>query len=202
MLIKQVLASRSEPDNNGCMNWLRGKCGKGYGAVYFAKKLQKAHRVVWEYFNGEIPDGMFVCHACDNRACCNPKHLFVGTQADNMRDKVMKGRQPRGVEIPWTKLKDGDVLTIRSKYAQGQSAAAIARDYGMVHTSIGKIITGMTWGHLPGAIKKLRPRKIEQSVVDEMIRLFKKGGKPKDIAAKLNQSESTVYHIATGRRHA
>src|SRR5690348_1405181 len=79
---------------NTCWLWTAYINHYGYG-IYNPRhqKSQGAHRFIWTHYFGEIPEGMFVCHKCDVRNCVNPKHLFIGTNKDNMDDKMAKGRQ-------------------------------------------------------------------------------------------------------------
>ena len=77
--------------NGGCFLWI-GSCAKGYGRFSVGGHLIKATRYAWEQANGPIPNGMLVCHRCDNPPCVNPRHLFIGSMLDNMRDQGAKGR--------------------------------------------------------------------------------------------------------------
>ena len=93
-------------DKNGeCWNWTHRKTRDGYGYV---KKFNTVtgrwsytyvHRLSWELANGPIPDGLFVCHHCDNPSCVRPSHLFVGTHLDNMKDRSAKGRTRRSSKL-------------------------------------------------------------------------------------------------------
>lgn len=78
----------------GCWHWLGLTNGKGYGRMTYQGRQQVAHRLAWMAWNGEIPEGLYVLHRCDNRACVNPEHLWLGTYSDNLQDCWNKGRHP------------------------------------------------------------------------------------------------------------
>lgn len=77
---------------NGCWEWNRNLSQSGYGCMKAMGFNIKAHRLSYEIHKGSIPEGMFVCHSCDNRKCVNPNHLWIGTNKDNMLDMSIKGR--------------------------------------------------------------------------------------------------------------
>lgn len=95
--------------SDGCWLWLGTKSADGYGSIRHAGKMRKAHRVAYELMRGVIPDGGQICHHCDNPACVNPDHLFVGTNRDNMIDRQRKGRSknlfPTGDQHPRSKAR-------------------------------------------------------------------------------------------------
>ena len=78
-------------DEDDCWEWKGGKT-EGYGQLNYHGVQSRAHRIAWELKNGEIPDGMYICHSCDNPSCCNPNHLFMGTAKDNTDDCISKDR--------------------------------------------------------------------------------------------------------------
>jgi hypothetical protein len=78
--------------NSGCWLWTGSLNDTGYGQLWVGSKSTRAHRLSYELHVGPIPEGMHVCHHCDNPPCCNPNHLFVGSHTDNMADKIKKGR--------------------------------------------------------------------------------------------------------------
>jgi hypothetical protein len=117
------------------------------------KRKRAAHRLAWELTYGPIPDGLFVLHVCDRQICCNPQHLRLGSQADNLADMVAKGRACRG-EQRSVRFTDNHVREIRARYATGGiSQAAIAAIYGVSAGHIGSIIRGETWRHLLDSAK-------------------------------------------------
>lgn len=114
------------------------------------------HRISWEIHCGPIPDGMFVCHSCDNPGCVRPDHLFLGSAKDNTQDMMGKGRHRapskgpnrplRRMEATMRKLDEEQVATIRERFAAGGvSMRQLGREYGVTHESIRKIVRGITW---------------------------------------------------------
>lgn len=92
-IAERVRKYSSPANDRGCIEWLGSRDENGYGRVHCGGTPRLAHRVAWELENGPIPSGLCVLHGCDNPPCINPSHMFLGTQADNMRDMVKKGRQ-------------------------------------------------------------------------------------------------------------
>ena len=117
---------------------------RGYG-LFKTPTQVLAHRAVWEFTHGPIPPGMHVCHHCDNPPCCNPLHLFIGTNAYNVADRVAKGRPRFGAE--WGgKLTDDDVRSIRSSSAPIRS---LGPRYGVAYSTISAIRRRTRYGRVP-----------------------------------------------------
>lgn len=91
-LIDQIKKYYTLNESTGCWDWHGYTNTQGYARVFTAGKLKRVHRMIYELFVGEIPEGLFVCHHCDNPRCINPEHLFIGTHQDNMNDMRRKGR--------------------------------------------------------------------------------------------------------------
>lgn len=87
-----------------CWEWQAFKNYQNYGSFGLKNAVKRSHRVAWEDAFGNIPNDLCVCHHCDNPACCNPTHLFLGTNADNVADKVSKNRQIKGETHPFYKV--------------------------------------------------------------------------------------------------
>jgi hypothetical protein len=130
-----------------CWEWQHSKNNKGYGNVQWNGRVDKAHRVAWTLTHGD-PGSLFVLHSCDNRSCCNPSHLFLGTNQDNMDDMVKKGRASRlaGENNPRAKLKPSQVLEIKHRYALGNvTQTQLAKEYGVSQAQIGYIVRNEEW---------------------------------------------------------
>lgn len=114
---------------DGCWLWTGNHDTAGYGRFWFdANTRVPAHRVSYEFHYGPIPEGLFVCHHCDNPPCVNPAHLFLGTAQDNVSDMCAKGRNVplAGSSSGRAKLTEQDVIEIRALFADGVSAQNIA----------------------------------------------------------------------------
>lgn len=126
---------------NGCWMWTKSLTHNGYGRVQIDRKSRKAHRVAYELANGPIPDGRQVCHHCDTPACINPDHLFLGSQLENMRDMIKKGRKVirRGAQHWATKLTDQQIEAIRKDTRFNR---IVAPEYGISKNYVNEIRRG------------------------------------------------------------
>lgn len=138
-------AARSKVnDETGCLEWTRHIDRRGYGTLKHKQKHRFAHRMMWEYKFGPIPEGMNICHKCDNPKCLNPNHLFVGTTQDNVSDKMVKGRfKPvTGERNGCAKLTADQIEAIR---LDPRPQHVIAKDYGISQSNVSLIKQGKTW---------------------------------------------------------
>jgi hypothetical protein len=137
--------------NSGCWLWLSGINNKGYGIREVGGRRKLAHRISYEMFCGEIPDGLCVLHRCDTPLCINPRHLLLGTKLENTRDMDAKGRRVNtpqlGSKHGMAKLTEADVIAIRNDPRMPQSL--IAKDYGVTKEMIYNIKKRRNWKHLP-----------------------------------------------------
>lgn len=142
----------------GCWLW-KGRIDRlGYGCMSLAliadinngKRERLAHRIAWILQNGPIPRDLDVLHKCDVRCCCNPRHLFLGTQQDNMEDCKSKGRfaNNAGTRNPSAKLYERDVHFIRSLRRQGVSRALLAKRFNVQACTISAICLKRLWSHI------------------------------------------------------
>jgi hypothetical protein len=136
--------------NSDCWLWRGGTTSHGYAVFQIARgKSMMAYRFMWETLYGEIDEGLFVCHRCDNPLCVNPAHLFLGTHQDNRTDMVAKSRQTSGERNPQAKLTESDVLAMRAERRGGAALTTLAKKYGVAHMTAHYICKGKRWKHLP-----------------------------------------------------
>ena len=136
--------------SDGCWEWQGSLDKRGYGRFHVSRERHRvwAHRFAWELTNGPIPiedtyHGVCVLHKCDNPACVNPSHLFLGSQSDNNRDRHLKGRSRNlepGSRHPKAKLSDLQVRQMREMYGRGWSQQDLAEAYGVSRGNVSKIV--------------------------------------------------------------
>lgn len=136
-----------------CWDWTGSLDSDGYGKIKIKGVGIRAHHFSYTTFKGPIADGLMVLHTCDNPGCVNPDHLFLGSQFDNMKDMVAKGRanKLKGEASPLAKLCDSDVLEIRRRHISGDpvnGGMALAREFCVSQGTILRIVTGKKWKHL------------------------------------------------------
>ena len=145
----------SPEPNSGCWIWEGRRTRSGYGEIDTKRTRSLTHRLAYSFTKGGIPDGMRVCHRCDVTLCLNPDHLFLGTDADNARDRSQKNRSVRwngarrGAGNPCSKLDDLKVVEIRRLRLAGLTQREIAERFGVATGTIGSICSGRKWGHVP-----------------------------------------------------
>lgn len=147
---------------DGCWIWTGARHEGGYGVIGKGGKsagLIRAHRAAWELTNGPIPDGLYACHRCDNRACVRPDHLFLGTAKENSQDMVRKGRVasgdrsgPRnhrasyvGERASQSKLTWAQVDEIRARLKMGEKQRDLSKAFGVAQGQISAIGSGKRW---------------------------------------------------------
>lgn len=160
--VKERLETGMEVDENtGCHIWIRGKDPDGYGRLKSRNKTDRAHRLSYETYVGEIPKGLMVLHKCDNPSCINPSHLFLGDQRENIGDMLRKGRSnyAKGEKSGSAKLKESDIIRIVSCFVRNVSDRKIAKDFQTTRANVQSIRKGKTWGWLTGLTYESFPRK-------------------------------------------
>lgn len=127
-----------------CWPWLGATNPKWYGNFRIAGHCLGTHRVAYAVSVGPVPKGRHILHSCDNPPCCNPSHLWDGTNLDNMRDKKTKGRhKSRGA-----RLVAEEVREIRSRLSKGESDASVARAFALNPSTVTRIKSRKYWNHI------------------------------------------------------
>lgn len=128
----------------GCVEWTRYVAETGYGTVKHRGKQYSAHRFAWMNKHGPVPNGMVICHKCDNRRCINVDHLFLGTTLDNVQDKISKGRLrvAKGEESGTSKL---SVEQVKQIMLDKRPQRLIAQNHGVSQATVSLIKTRKVW---------------------------------------------------------
>ena len=161
---EQIARFWARVDKTGeCWVWTGCRLPRGYGTLTLGGRTSSAHRLSYILAHGPIPAGLHVCHRCDNPPCVNPAHLYLGTNAQNMRDAVRNGlmasgerhglakypeRRPRGAGHGMAKLTEADVLAIRQRHQGGETQMALATAYRVSFQTIHLIVRRKRWAHL------------------------------------------------------
>lgn len=129
-------------ESNQCWIWKAAVRSKGYGQIKALRSrlVLDAHRVAYELAHGSIPEGMCVLHHCDNPPCVNAEHLFLGTRADNDRDRDEKGRTKFGEQLAFSRLTTAQVEQIRMRYAQAELQDHLAAEFGVTQQHVSNIV--------------------------------------------------------------
>lgn len=147
--VKQRFLAKIEKQPSGCWQWTASTAKGGYGQFNVGGKNWKAHRLSWILHGGADPEGLCVCHKCDNPRCVNPDHMFLGTHLDNVRDKISKGRcghtGARGALNGAVKVRDVPVEQIKQLKAEGKTVREIGPMFGLSKSTISNIINGKHW---------------------------------------------------------
>ena len=198
---QEYILSRIEIDFNGCWNWKLVKDRQGYG--YGSRCGEnRSHRASYRIFKGEIPEGIFVCHACDNPSCCNPEHLFLGSARENNIDRIKKERFV-GEKQATSIYTDAEIQNVFDLREQGLPITKIAEQ------------TGMSMTHISGTLKGTRrssahrnepdisfKRKLTTGQVCEIRKLISEGYSSRAIAITFNITHKTVLDIKNGKTWA
>ncbi len=140
--------------NSGCWLWTGATTASGYGRIgvdigrIHQYRSSRAHRVAYELFVGLIPEGMSVLHKCDTPSCVNPRHLYLGSQQENIVDAKNKHRNAYGSRSGRAKLNEPDIPLIRRALNMGRPMRLVAIDYGVSTRTVRSIADGDTWKHV------------------------------------------------------
>jgi hypothetical protein len=130
---------------NECWEYKGYITQSGYGQFRLKGKGVRAHRFAYELTKGTIPEGACICHTCDNRPCCNPKHLWKGNPKENTEDRINKGRTLCGENNGRSKFTEDDIISMKRLYQSGFTVGYIASRFGVGHGHISNILSGRQW---------------------------------------------------------
>lgn len=174
----------------GCWEWQGGLTEKGYAQIRICGKRVYVHRLLFTYYNGPILAGMFICHSCDNPKCCNPKHLFQGTQKDNIRDMLNKNRGAKTEKI------DEDTMTkIINLVNSGVSTSKIAREFNVSPITVSLRLRKI------GINRKFSLRALDKKQIELIHKYNKEGVSQNEISKIVNIAKSSVWRIIHGESY-
>jgi hypothetical protein len=204
--LNRLLAKLDRADD--CWPFKGARSARGYGRFAFAGKNRLAHRVAYELLCGPVPDGAVIMHSCDNPPCCNPAHLRIGTQSDNVADMRSKGREvhaPKG-EYHWAaKISAAQAKAIRAALLSGQRKVALARQYGLSRRAISHIAQGRSWRGIEGAISApseiRKNRSLSFADATDIRRRAEGGAGIEPLAAEYGVSKRTIGRVVSGETY-
>lgn len=190
-----------------CWPWLGAKMVNGYGTYRGGKNKVLAHRFAWQSHNGRaVHDGLFCCHTCDNRICCNPDHMFLGTAKENTQDMLRKGRDGMskrfGENHERSVLTDAIVTACRARCRAGETIKSLSVEFCVDQKTINSAVNGKTWMHLPDAFRpgnRSRYTSFTESQVLKMRELHRSGRNVKSIAVEFGACYSGAWSAITGK---
>lgn len=134
-----------------CWNWRGDTDRNGYGVFVWRGKRHGAHALALSFTTGELrADELDTCHSCDNPACCNPDHLRFDTRFSNVQDMDSRGRR----SVPNARLTPDQVITMRTRRANGAPQTILTRDYGISAAYVSEIVRGRTWKDAGGPLQE------------------------------------------------
>ena len=156
IILRRFISKIDIKTDDECWPWIAAKDEDGYGRFQLFDVWAGAHRIAYFLRHKELPlhntrgDKLLVCHHCDNRPCCNPAHLFLGTAKDNMQDSIRKNRRAdmRGSNNPSSCLSEAQVIKIRELAAKKTPYKTITNLYGIQKATISQIVTRKLWTHI------------------------------------------------------
>lgn len=194
-----------------CWVWLASTTD-GYGNFWFGPKRYKAHRFSYELEYGSVPDGLLVCHQCDNPPCVRPDHLFLGTNKDNAQDRASKGRgrDSKGENSGCNLLTEQQVREILNLYGTGDiSQTELYQQFGVRQTAISAIVRGINWSHINSEVlpkftvkgERHGSAKLASEQVVEIRRLYGLGEYScADLAQLFDVSRGYAWQIVSGKK--